>query len=162
MAALGYGYWEVAIEKHGRMKLPTALLKILPENERKKFWITHGFGECIMLWTENAYLEKLEHLNTLNANIVKVRTYRNAFLRNTTNVECDAQGRFVIPKPFIEQYNIANEVTLLMDGGKIEIWDTAKYNAKFSMSPAELEELNQEIYTGHYLNESSQKDESVS
>ena len=90
MSNFDYGYWEVAIEKHGRIKLPTALLKSLPENSRKKFWLTHGFGNHIMLWTEESYLEQMDFLNSLNRNIIAVKKYRNAFLRNTTSVECDA------------------------------------------------------------------------
>ena len=53
---LAYGYWEASIEKSGRVKLPTALLRALPEDERKVFHVTHGFGEHIMLWSEKAYL----------------------------------------------------------------------------------------------------------
>ena len=86
MSNLDYGYWEITIEKQGRLKLPTALLKSLPEDERKKFWITHGFGKNIMLWTEKAYLGQMEFLNSLNRNIIEVKKYRNAFLRNTALV----------------------------------------------------------------------------
>ena len=50
----GYGYWEVSIEKSGRLKLPTALLRSLSEDERKTFYVTHGFGDYIMLWSEKA------------------------------------------------------------------------------------------------------------
>ena len=73
---LAYGYWEVSIEKSVRVKLPTALLRALPEDERKAFYVTHGFGEHIMLWSEKAYQEQMEYLNSLDRNLVLVKRYR--------------------------------------------------------------------------------------
>ncbi|MCQ2286275.1 MAG: division/cell wall cluster transcriptional repressor MraZ [Bacteroidales bacterium] len=145
-----YGYWEVAIEKQGRLKMPTALLKSLPEDERKKFWITHGFGSHIMLWTEKAYREQMDFLNSLDRNIIEVKKYRNAFLRNTSFVESDAQDRFVIPKPLLEKYQIEKEVVLLLDNGKIEIWNKDKYETEYDMSPEEFSKLNEEIHIGNF------------
>lgn len=148
-----YGYWEVSIEKSGRVKLPTALLKALPEDERKAFYVTHGFGEHIMLWSEKAYQDQMAYMNSLNRNLTLVKQYRNAFLRNTACLECDAQDRIVIPKPLMEQYEIQKEIVLLLDNGKIEIWNCEKYHARFDMSPDDLEKLNEEIHKGHYLAE---------
>lgn len=145
-----YGYWEISIEKHGRVKLPTALLKSLPEDERKNFWLTHGFGNHIMMWTEKAYREQMDFLNSLDRNVIAVKKYRNAFLRNTAAVECDSQDRFVIPKPLMEQYKIEREVVLLLDNGKIEIWNAAQYHAEYDMDPEELNKLNESIHLGNY------------
>ena len=153
MSNLDYGYWEITIEKQGRLKLPTALLKSLPEDERKKFWITHGFGKNIMLWTEKAYLGQMEFLNSLNRNIIEVKKYRNAFLRNTALVESDSQDRLVIPKPLLEKYGIEKEVVLLLDNGQIEIWNKSQYEAEYDMTPEEFNKLNEEIHTGNFKNE---------
>ncbi len=159
MSNLAYGYWEVSIEKSGRVKLPTALLRALPEDERKAFYVTHGFGEHIMLWSEKAYQEQMSYLNSLDRNIVLVKQYRNAFLRNTAFVECDAQDRIVIPRPLMDQYAIEKEVVLLLDNGKIEIWNCRKYHEKFDMSPADLEALNEQIHLGGFTAEREAADE---
>lgn len=152
MSNFDYGFWEVTIEKQGRLKLPTALLKSLPEDERKYFWITHGFGNHIMLWTEKSYREQMDFLNSLDRNIIAVKQYRNAFLRNTTYVESDAQDRFVIPKTLLEQYQIEREVVLLLDNGKIEIWNSDTYHQQYDMTPEDFNKLNEAIHTGTYKN----------
>ena len=158
MSNYDYGYWEIAIEKHGRVKLPTALLKSLPEDERKSFWLTHGFGNHIMMWTEKSYRQQMDFLNSLDRNIIAVKKYRNAFLRNTACVECDSQDRFVIPKPLMEQYKIDREVVLLLDNGKIEIWNAAEYHAEYDMDPEELNRLNESIHLGTYKSSEEQHD----
>ena len=80
----GYGYWEVSIEKSGRLKLPTALLRSLSEDERQTFYVTHGFGDYISLWSEKAYQKQMDYMNSLDRNLTRVKLYRNAFLRNST------------------------------------------------------------------------------
>ena len=149
----GYGYWEVSIEKSGRLKLPTALLRMLPEDERKKFYVTHGFGEYITLWSERAYLKQMEYMNSLDRNLSRVKLYRNAFLRNTAQLECDAQSRIVIPKPMMDMYSIDKELVMIMDNGQIDMWNSQKYHEKFDMSPEALEKLNEEMHLGHFIAE---------
>ncbi|MCL2289373.1 MAG: division/cell wall cluster transcriptional repressor MraZ [Bacteroidetes bacterium] len=152
MSGFEYGFWRITIEKHGRLKLPTALLKSLPENERQRFWVTHGFGNHIMLWTETAYRAQMNFLNSLDRNIIENKRLRNAFLQDMAFVECDAQDRFVIPKTLMDYYNIEKELVVLLDNGQIEVWNAAEYRTQFSMSPDELERLNEKIHRAHQLN----------
>lgn len=151
--ATEYGYWEVSIEKSGRLKLPTALLRSLPEDDRKKFYVTHGFGEYIMLWSEKAYRKQMEYMNSLDRNLVRVKQYRNAFLRNTAMLECDSQDRIVIPKSLMEMYSIDKEMVMILDNGQIEMWNSKKYHEKFDMLPEDFEKLNEEMHLGHYMPE---------
>lgn len=151
--ATEYGYWEVSIEKSGRLKLPTALLRSLPEDDRKKFYVTHGFGEYIMLWSEKAYGKQMEYMNSLDRNLVRVKQYRNAFLRNTAMLECDSQQRIVVPRTLLEMYSIDKEMVMILDNGQIEMWNSQKYHEKFDMLPADFEKLNQDMHLGHYLPE---------
>lgn len=145
MSAPKYGYWEVVIEKQGRLKLPAALIKALPEDERKELWITHGYGKHIMLWTVSAFNEKMESLDQLNPNDVTEKKYRNAFLHNLTHADLDSQDRFVVPKALQELYNLKKEVALVLAKGQIEVWDLEEYNKEFGMSPDEFSLLNQEM-----------------
>ena len=148
MLGFDYGYWEVAIEKHGRIKLPTMLLKSLDEDDRKSFVATPGFGNHIALWTMKAYREQMNYLNSLDRNIIAIKKYRNAFLTRNTLVECDSQSRLVIPKFFMEYYNIDREVVMILDDGKIDVWDSEAYHKEFDMTPEELNKLNEEIHLG--------------
>ena len=65
----------------------------------------------------------MDYLNSLDRNIIAIKKYRNAFLTRNTLVECDSQSRLVIPKFFMEYYNIDREVVMILDDGKIDVWD---------------------------------------
>lgn len=152
MSNFDYNFWEITIEKYGRLKLPTNLLKSLPENERQRFCVTHGFGPHIMLWTETAFRKKMEFLNSLDRNIIENKKFRNAFLRNMAFVECDAQDRFVIPKPLTEYYKIEKDAVLLLDNGQIEIWNASKFHEQFDVTPEELNLMNEKMHSTHQPN----------
>ncbi|MDR0205854.1 MAG: division/cell wall cluster transcriptional repressor MraZ [Bacteroidales bacterium] len=152
MSNLDYYFWEMTIEKYGRLKLPTGLLKLLHENERQRFFATHGFGNHIMLWTETAFRKKLDFLNSLNRNVIENKRYRNALLRNMAFVECDSQNRLVIPKPLMEYYKIEKDAVLVFDNGQIEIWNALEFNTEFNIPPNELNILNEKICNTHETN----------
>jgi len=149
MFSFDFNFWEITIEKYGRLKLPTALLKSLPEEERQKFVVTHGFGQHIMLWTDTAFRKKMEFLNSLNQDSIEVKKYRNAFLRNMAFVECDNQDRFVIPKPLMDYYKIHKDAVLLLANGKIELWSAAEYHTQFGITPDELNLMNEKMHSTH-------------
>jgi len=151
MASFDYGFWEITIEKHGRLKLPAALLKSLPENERQQFWLTRGEGTHITLWAETAFRVKMDFINSLDRNNIVNRNYRNTFLCNMAAVECDAQDRFVIPKALLNFGKIEKDVVLVLDNGKIDIWNATKYHGAFNMPAEEFELLNETIYKTHQL-----------
>ena len=151
--AIEYGYWEVSIEKSGRLKLPMALLRSLSEEDRRTFYVTHGFGEYITLWSEKAYRKQMDYMNSLDRNLTRVKLYRNAFLRNTAMLECDSQNRIVVPKPLLEMYSIDKELVILLDNGQIEMWNSKKYHEKFDLRPEDFEKLNEDMHLGHFLAE---------
>jgi len=157
-----YGYWEIIIEKSGRMRMPTDLLKALPENDRKSFWVTNGFGEHIMLWTNQAYRKQMDKLNSLNRTNKVIKRYRNAFLTNLTNVECDAQDRFVIPRTLLEKYGIDKEIVIILDNGQIEIWNKNTYQKNFEIAPEEMDDLNELIFSDNFNTVTEKNNEQLS
>lgn len=151
MSGLKYRWFEVTLEKYGRLKLPTALLKELPEDDRQTFWATVGFGKHIMLWTQSAFQAQADFLDSLDRNLVEVRQYRNIMLRQSAYLESDSQGRIVIPKNLLEKYGIEKEAVIVLDHGQIEIWNVKDFNAECdAVSPEDFAALNAAMHSGRY------------
>ncbi|MCR5115585.1 MAG: division/cell wall cluster transcriptional repressor MraZ [Bacteroidales bacterium] len=151
MAGIKYRWFEVSLEKNGRLKLPTALLRELAESDRQCFWATVGFGQHIMLWTQSAYEAQVRFLDSLDRNLVEVKRYRNILLRQSAYLECDAQSRIVLPKSLLEKYKIAGEAVLVLDNGQIEIWNVEAFNAECdAVTPEQYAELNAAMHSGKF------------
>lgn len=162
MAGLKYRWFEVTLEKYGRLKLPVALLKELGEDDRQTFWATVGFGKHIMLWTQSAYQAQADFLDSLDRNLIEVKRYRNILLRQSAYLECDSQNRIVLPKNLLEKYNIDREVVLVLDHGQIEIWNVNDFNAECDeISAEEYARMNASMHSGKF-NIDRKEDGSVS
>ncbi len=161
MGSLKYRWFEVTLEKYGRLKLPVALLKELGEDDRQTFWATVGFGKHIMLWTQSAYKAQTEFLDSLDRNLIEVKRYRNILLRQSAYLECDSQNRIVLPKNLLERYNIDREVVLVLDHGQIEIWNVADFNKECdAITDEEYAAMNAAMHSGKY--NIDRKEENVS
>lgn len=162
MSDLKYRWFEVTLEKYGRLKLPTALLKELNEDDRSTFWATVGFGKHIMLWTQSAYKVQAAFLDSLDRNMVEVKRYRNILLRQSAYLECDSQNRIVLPKNLLEKYGIKNNAVLVLDHGQIEIWNVDDFNAECdAITPDDFAAMNAEMHSGKF-NLNRKEDDSVS
>lgn len=151
MSGIKYRWFEVTLEKYGRLKLPTALLKELAEDDRQTFWATVGFGNHIMLWTQSAYEAQVKFLDSLDRNLIEVKKYRNILLRQSAYLECDTQSRIVLPKNLLEKYGIEREAVLVLDNGQIEIWNVDAFNAECdSITPEEYAALNAAMHSGQF------------
>lgn len=135
------------MEKNGRLKLPSLLLKQFPEEERQNFYITHGLNHNIILWTESALTERIEKVNQLDEEKILVQDYKKVAFRRIVPVETDAQNRIIIPKLFIEKYQFNKELVLWLENGKVEIWDAQLFDSKFDKTPEEVGQMNQEVFT---------------
>lgn len=162
MAGLKYRWFEVTLEKNGRLKLPASLLKELSEDDRQSFWATVGFGKHIMLWTQSAYEAQAAFLDSLDRNLVEVRQYRNILLRQSAYLECDAQSRIVLPKNLLEKYGIETRAVLVLDHGQVEVWNVDEFNAQCdAVSPEDYAELNAAMHSGRF-NKDRKEDGNVS
>ncbi|MBO4645705.1 MAG: hypothetical protein J5642_04240 [Bacteroidales bacterium] len=151
MASVKYRWFEVNLEKYGRLKLPTALLKELPEDDRRSFWATVGFGKHIMLWTQSAYEAQAAFMDSLDRNLLEVKKYRNILLRQSAFLDCDSQNRIVLPKNLLEKYGIEREAVLVLDHGQIEIWNVNEFNNSCDeVSPEDYGKLNAEMHSGKF------------
>lgn len=151
MAGLKYRWFEVTLEKYGRLKLPVALLKELSEDDPQMFWATVGFGKHIMLWTQSAYKAQSDFLDTLDRNLIEVKRYRNILLRQSSYLECDSQNRIVLPKNLLEKYGIEREVVLVLDHGQIEIWNVNDFNAECDeITAEEYAKMNAAMHSGKF------------
>ena len=55
---------------------------------------------------------------------------------------CDKQGRILVPKEMRDYAALEREVTIAGMGPKIELWNTARYAAKFNQTQARFPEIS--------------------
>lgn len=139
------GEYEVAIDAKGRMLLPSAFRKQLPESNGGNFVINRGFEKCLTLYTTDVWNPIAKKINKMNDLVAGVRDFKRLFMNGATLLEMDSADRLLLPKQLLEYAGIKKDIVMAAQGNKVELWDKDTYyeymrqNAmKFSTLAAEV------------------------
>lgn len=118
------GEFDHSVDDKGRVIIPNKFRSSLGE----RFSMTKGVGGCIFVYTENAYKELSETLNSqrqLDAHTMRLQRFFTA-----TETSVDGQGRVAIPSKLREWAKIGEQgdVVIVGTGNRIEIWGKASWD----------------------------------
>ncbi len=147
------GNIEARVDAKGRVFLPSAFRKILQSGGDERLVLRKDvFQSCLVLYPEsvwNAQMDELRaRLNRWN------KDHQRIFRQYVSDVEVvvlDGNGRFLIPKRYVQMTSIAQGVRFIGMGDSIEIWSEESVGKPF-MKPEEfgaaLEQImNQEEFS---------------
>lgn len=123
------GKYECKVDAKSRFVVPGGVLKQLPENERKLFYVTlANHKPCLELYSESAWkrytTEKLGELNRLNS---EEEDLIDLLLADVYTVELDTANRLLIPKSLIPYAAIESDVLLAPSLDTYKIWSPRIY-----------------------------------
>ena len=140
------GEYEIKLDDKSRLRLPSALMRLLEVSDRKGLVINRGFEKCLILYPQEVWEEKTKEVNQLNPYNSKNREFARYFYRGATQLEPDAASRIVLPKTLMEHAGIQTEVMLLAFNDQIEIWSRNEYLKMVDNEPENFAELAQEVF----------------
>ncbi len=140
------GDYTCKIDSKGRVLLPSAFIKQMPENSNDTFVLKKDvYEKCLILYT----MEEWENQNTMLR--AKLNPYNRehsrllrAYFRGTAEVKLDANNRLLFPKRLLELANIDKEICMSGQDKKIEVWSKEIYDA-MEIEQDEFSELAEKI-----------------
>lgn len=104
--------------------------------------VNRGFEQCLVLYTKEDWLTETAKLTAVDDFMSpEIRRFKRIFTNGANLVQIDNAQRILIPKKLLEYASLQDEVVLVANGNKIEIWDQALYNSELNVDSAELSEL---------------------
>lgn len=122
------GEYKQKIGEKNRIALP----KKFREELGNKLIITRGYEGCLIVMSPAQWEEMTN--DSIQGPFVSsmIRDTRRFLFAGATEIELDAQGRFVIP-PFLLEYSALSEEGVFLGLGQwVEIWNIAKWNKKLN------------------------------
>src|SRR5690606_39110747 len=121
------GEFDCKLDAKGRMVLPAALKRQLPDVEQEGLIVNRGFEKHLVFYTKKEWGKITSNLAKLNRYKAKNRQFIRTFTRGHTELSLDAAGRVLLPKTLLEYAGIESEVVLLCQFDQIEIWAKDAY-----------------------------------
>ena len=135
------GEYQHVLDAKGRMFIPAKFREELGE----KFIVTIGLDRCLFVFpaeTFNIYKEKLDAISLANK---AAREFTRFFFAGAGECEIDKQGRIMLPQKLRSYAKLEKDVTVVGVSGRIEIWDTAKWEESHSLENFSAEEFDEKM-----------------
>ncbi|MBQ7422118.1 MAG: division/cell wall cluster transcriptional repressor MraZ [Prevotella sp.] len=139
------GSIEAKIDTKGRAFLPAIFRKVLAASDEEKIVMRKDIHQpCLVLYPESIWNIQLDtlnsHLNRWNANH---RQIFRQFVSDAEIIELDGNGRFLIPKRYLNMVNIKQSIKFIGMDDTVEIWNNDNSNSQ--MAPQEFSKQLEEI-----------------
>jgi MraZ protein len=135
---IGISY--LTLDKKGRVFLPQKF------RFRKKYVLTYGIDNCVSIYPYEEWLEVVKKMENISLkNKLYQRIFNRTFFAQAEIVELDNQGRLLIPKKFKEKYFLSNEVVLVGNKNKIELWSKKEWDRYYKNAEKILTQLKSQI-----------------
>lgn len=139
------GEFDCKLDAKGRLMVPAALKKQLPDSEKEGLIINRGFEKNLVIYPKNVWDAVVADLAKLNIYDQENRAFVRAFTRGATELSLDAAGRVLLPKSLTEYAGIGSDLVLACQLDRIEVWDKKSYEDIFDDVPANFADLAQKV-----------------
>lgn len=133
------GEYKHSIDDKGRLIVPVKFRALLGDT----FYITKGFDNCLMVYTEEEWNKFIEKLNNNPMKKKDARRIQRFFIASANECTLDKQGRILVSSHLREYSMLEKEVILIGVSNRIEIWakeNWEEYNEEDDIDISELAE----------------------
>ena len=111
-----------------------------------KYVLTPGVDNCVTIYPYSTWQDVVDKIETLS---IKNKTYQRTFIRTffaeAEIVEIDRQGRILIPQKFRIKYNLTNNVVLVGNKNKLELWSAKEWSKFYKQAEKILTRIKTQI-----------------
>ena len=135
------GEYSYTIDQKKRLAVPAKFRKDLG----KKAIITRGIDNCLVIYTAKEWEKVVERLENLPTSQVDARSFVRIMLSGAVEAELDKLGRVLIPDYLKEYAGLKKEIAILGISNKIEVWDSAKWQAYKQKTESEVGDMAERL-----------------
>lgn len=112
------GEYEHSIDAKGRVILPADFRAELGE----QFVITKGLDACLYVYSQEEWEKLSAKLRQLPLSKPEARAFVRFFFSGARTLECDKQGRFLVPSTLRSYAKLEKDAVLIGVSSRIEVW----------------------------------------
>lgn len=140
-----YGEYEHLLDAKGRIIIPAKFREIFKERYIDTFYITRGLDRCLFVFTEEEWKTQNKQFKEMPFTSAEARKFNRLYFSGAVRVQCDKQGRILLPQ-FLKDYaGIGAAVMLVGVHDRIEIWAKERWQGYFSESLDSFEQLAEKL-----------------
>lgn len=140
-----YGEYEHTIDKKGRIIIPSKFRDFLKEYDIKKLFVTRGLDKCLFLFTEDEWKAQETKFKSVPFTKSESRKFNRLYFSGATQVECDAQGRILLPKYLKDFAEIKRDIIFIGVSNRMEVWSKEVWQEYYKSSKGSYEDIAERL-----------------
>jgi MraZ protein len=132
------------LDEKGRLFLPAKYRERLADG----LVVTRGQERCLFIYPTDEFTKVTEQVTSAPTTSRAVRDYMRVLLSGASDEVPDKQGRFTIPANLRQYAGLDRDVTVIGAGTRLEVWDSAVWDAYLEQNEQSFAETAQEIVPG--------------
>ena len=138
------GTHQPRLDDKGRMILPAKFR----ERRAPGLVVTRGQERCLYVFPMEEFMRVADDLRAAPVTSKAVRDYLRVFLSGASDEIPDKQGRVTIPANLREYAGLSRECTVIGAGSRLEVWDTAAWEAYLAGTEQAFADQAEEVIPG--------------
>lgn len=134
------------VDSKGRVNVPQNLRETFAKHER--FFITNNQFQkkaLLDLVPESQWLQLKARLAKLSPFKREVQVFQRFYVSGGQSINCDGQGRLLIPGPLRKFANIDDEIYLVGMGTKLEIWSKKSWDKLYGQLADDFDDIQSQL-----------------
>ena len=140
-----YGEYAHALDKKGRLILPSKFRESAKANYIEKFFLTRGLDTCLFMFTEEEWKTQEAKFKSMSFTKAQSRKFNRLYFSGAVEITFDKQGRMLIPKYLKDFAGIRHEVMVIGVSNRIEIWDLKKWEEFYNSEKGSFEKISENL-----------------
>lgn len=141
-----YGEYIHSIDRKGRIILPAKFREVAKSHFVERFFVTRGLDKCLFMLPEEEWRAQENRLKAISFTKKESRTFNRLFFSGAAEMDCDAQGRILLPQYLKDYAEIKRDVVIVGVSSRIEIWAKDKWEDFYGNSRQSFEEIAERLF----------------
>lgn len=138
------GTYSPRLDEKARLILPAKFREDLSDG----LVLTRGQERCIYVFSAREFERVHEQMRAAPLSSRQARDYIRVFLSGASDETPDKQGRITVPPMLRDYAGLSVECTVIGAGNRIEVWDSAAWNAYLEGAETTFAERSEEVVPG--------------
>ena len=140
-----YGEYAHALDKKGRLILPSKFRESAKANNIEKFFLTRGLDKCLFMFAEEEWRAQESKFKVISFTKQQARTFNRLYFSGAVEVSPDKQGRILIPQYLKDFAEIKKDVVIVGVSNRVEIWAQEKWQKFYGSWRQSFEEIAEKL-----------------
>ena len=140
-----YGEFEHALDRKGRIIIPSKFRDALKEHYIERFFITRGLDKCLFMFAEDEWRSQEQKFKSMSFTKSEFRRFNRIYFSGASDLIPDKQGRILVP-PYLKEYaGIKRDVFIIGVSNRIEIWGRESWKEYYQTSKDTFEDVAEKL-----------------